>query len=965
MGSIGAASTEFCFDVFKELKVQHVNENIFYSPLTIISALSLVYLGARENTRAQIDKDLERLLNLRQGSRMFLVKWDWLGVEESLPDLLELDKELATTEARDIKKDSEDETKALKNEGRQTKKKEKYKAAERDNCTSLKLHKESSAFGFGRAKRATNTSPKDNGPMKICMKPNHNWKGQLQRAWKCFGSSVQATDLQVHVKCMLIDSRSEERSQTAVYAKEIDLVSQSCSVSKRQPWRAKELLDRFSRFRTMEDLNKANTSFALDFFKHECQEDGDKNILFSPLSISSALATVYLGAKGNTADQMAKVLHFNKAEGTRNVTTTIKMQVYSRTEERLSNQRACFQKTEIGKSDDIHTGFKALNSAINQPTKNYLLKSVNQLYGEKTLPFSKEYLQLAKKYYNAEPQSVDFVGAADETRREINSRVEHQTEGKIKNLLPPGSTDSLTRLVLTNALYFKGNWATKFKAEATRQRPFRVNMHTTKPVPMMYLSDKFNWTYVESVQTDVLELPYVNNDLSMFILLPSDITGLQKLERELTFENLSAWTRPELMEKTKIEVYLPRFTLEETYDLKSTLSRMGIQDAFTEGQADFTGMSEKGELFLSQVFHKCYLEVNEEGAEAAAASSAALASRSLGAAIIFVADHPFLFFIRHNKTKSILFLGSNWKILNNNIELEENKTYVPKTFSFDPEHKQAEDIHSGFKELLTAINKPRSSYSLRSANRIYVDKTFPLLPNLLGSRDVLNSTKLILVNAIYFKAEWEVKFLGGDTDTQPFRLSKNKTKPVKMMYMRNTFPVLIMETMNFKMIELPYVKHELSMFILLPDDIKDSTTGLEQLERELTYEKLSEWTDSKKMTETLVDLYLPKFTMEEKYDLSDKMISMGMHSAFSSNADFSGMAEKGNVMISKVFHKSFVAVDEKGTEAAAVSTVSIVLTSANISQALTFKADHPFHFFIRHNKSKSILFFGRFCSPPE
>ncbi|XP_009633287.1 serpin B10 isoform X1 [Egretta garzetta] len=407
----------------------------------------------------------------------------------------------------------------------------------------------------------------------------------------------------------------------------------------------------------MEALKEANTSFALDFFKHECQEDGDKNILFSPLSISSALATVYLGAKGNTADQMAKVLHFNKAEGARNVTTTIKMQVYSRTEERLSNRCACFQKTEIGKSSNVHAEFKALNFEINEPTKNYLLKSVNQLYGEKTLPFSKEYLQLAKKYYNAEPQSVDFVGAADEIRREINSRVEHQTEGKIQNLLPPGSIDALTRLVLTNALYFKGNWATKFEAEATRQRPFRINTHTTKPVPMMHLSDKFNWTYIESVQTDILELPYVNNDLSMFILLPSDITGLQKLEKELTFENLSAWTSPELMEKMKMEVYLPRFTLEEKYDLKSTLSRMGIQDAFTEGQADFTGMSENGELFLSQVFHKCYLEVNEEGTEAAAASSAALVSRSLGAAIIFVADHPFLFFIRHNKTQSILFLG--------------------------------------------------------------------------------------------------------------------------------------------------------------------------------------------------------------------------------------------------------------------------------------------------------------------
>ncbi|NXS56648.1 PAI2 inhibitor, partial [Brachypteracias leptosomus] len=407
----------------------------------------------------------------------------------------------------------------------------------------------------------------------------------------------------------------------------------------------------------MEALNKANTRFALNFFKHECQEDGDKNILFSPLSISSALATVYLGAKGNTADQMAKVLHFNKAEGARNTTTTIKMQVCYRMEEHLTNQYACFQKTEIGKADNVHAGFKALNFEINQHTKNYMLKSVNEVYGEKSLPFSEEYLQLAKKYYNVEPQSVNFVGAADEIRREINSKVKHQTEGKIQNLLPPGSIDSLTRLVLINAFYFKGNWTTKFEAEATRQRPFRINMHTTKPVPMMYLSDKFNWAYVESVQTDVLELPYLNNDLSMFILLPSDITGLQKLERELTFENLSAWISPELMNKMKMEVYLPRFMLEDKYNLKSTLTRMGIQDAFTEGQADFTGMSENGDLFLSQVFHKCYLEVNEEGTEAAAASSAALASRSLGAAVIFVADHPFLFFIRHNKTKSILFLG--------------------------------------------------------------------------------------------------------------------------------------------------------------------------------------------------------------------------------------------------------------------------------------------------------------------
>ncbi|NWS57793.1 SPB10 protein, partial [Chunga burmeisteri] len=331
----------------------------------------------------------------------------------------------------------------------------------------------------------------------------------------------------------------------------------------------------------------------------------------------------------------------------------------------------------------------------------------------------------------------------------------------------------------------------------------------------------------------------------------------------------------------------------------------------------------------------------------------------------------------------------------------------PKRRRMDPEHKPAEDIHSGFKELMTAINKPRSTYSLRTANRIYVEKTFPLLPryiqlskkyykaaphkvnfktaseqtrkeinawvekqtegkieNLLKTQDVTSTTRLVLVNAIYFKAEWEEKFRASNTNLQPFRLSKNKTKPVKMMYMRHTFPVLIMETMNFKMIELPYTEHELSMFILLPDVIKDSTTGLEQLERELTYEKLSKWTDSKTKTKTLVDLFLPKFRMEDRYDISDNLNSMGMRSAFRSNADFSGMAESDDVHISKVLHKSFVAVDEKGTEAAAATVITDV-TSGPPEPAMQFKVDHPFHFFIRHNKSKSILFYGRFCSPAE
>ncbi|CAM5091603.1 unnamed protein product [Eretmochelys imbricata] len=417
-----------------------------------------------------------------------------------------------------------------------------------------------------------------------------------------------------------------------------------------------------TRFQIMAALNVANTGFALDLFKHECKTQTNTNILFSPWSISTTLATVYLGAKGNTADQMAEVLHFNKVGGTRVDITTIKpRRAYSKMEELLSNPCISVKKANLENSSNIHVGFQALSSEINQPTKNYLLKSVNQLYGEKSSPFNKEYLQSIKKYYHTEPRAVDFMGAAAEVRREINSSVECQTEGKIQALLPVNSVDSLTKLVLVNALYFKGNWAKKFKDGFTKEQPFRMNKNTTKPVQMMIQRGKFNWTYIQRVHTHIVELPYVNDDLSMLILLPDsindDTTGLEMLERDLTYETLSRWTSSEMMEKTEVDVYLPRIKMEESYDLKSTLSSMGMRDAFSQNRADFRGMTEKNDLVLSNVFHKCFVEINEEGTEAAAASAASMPARSLISAIQFAADHPFLFFIRHNKTNTILFFG--------------------------------------------------------------------------------------------------------------------------------------------------------------------------------------------------------------------------------------------------------------------------------------------------------------------
>uniref|UniRef100_K7GFR0 Serpin B10 n=1 Tax=Pelodiscus sinensis TaxID=13735 RepID=K7GFR0_PELSI len=284
----------------------------------------------------------------------------------------------------------------------------------------------------------------------------------------------------------------------------------------------------------MEALNAVNTGFALNLFKHECKTQTSTNILFSPWSISSVMATVYLGAKGNTAAQMAEVLHFSKVGGA-GAATIKPRRAYSKMEELLTYPRITNKKANVENSSNIHAGFQALSFEINQPTKTYLLKSISQLYGERSSPLSKEYLQSIKKYYRTEPRAVDFLGAAEEVRKEINSSVECQTEGKIQALLPAKSLDSLTKLVLVNALYFKGNWAKKFKDEFTKKQPFRMNKHTSKPVQMMCQREKFNWNYIKTVHAHVIELPYVNNDLSMLILLPDDInddtTGLEMVKK--------------------------------------------------------------------------------------------------------------------------------------------------------------------------------------------------------------------------------------------------------------------------------------------------------------------------------------------------------------------------------------------------------------------------------------------------
>ncbi|KAF5908463.1 leukocyte elastase inhibitor-like [Clarias magur] len=375
----------------------------------------------------------------------------------------------------------------------------------------------------------------------------------------------------------------------------------------------------------MESLSHANSTFALDLYRAISAENPNGNLLISPLSISAALCMVYLGARGGTAEEMAKVLSFSSVP-------------------------------------DVHTNFKTLNSTINSPKASYILRLANRLYGEKTFNFLSEYLDSTQKLYQADMQAVDFIKSSEKSRKLMNHWVQEKTEGKIKDILQPGTITTMTRLALVNAIYFKGKWKHVFNTEDTKKMPFKINQNEKKTVQMMYRTEKFLYNYIDEYKLQVLEMPYVGEELSMLVLLPEEsVDGsdpLQKLESKLTINKLTEWTNPEKMDRwTDIVVHLPKIKLEEQYSLKDILSKMGMSSLFQAGAADLTGMSCHGDLFVSSVAHKAFVEVNEEGTEAAAATTVLVTEMCLRSEEHFMADHPFLFFIKHNPTKSILFFG--------------------------------------------------------------------------------------------------------------------------------------------------------------------------------------------------------------------------------------------------------------------------------------------------------------------
>ncbi|XP_061254958.1 serpin B6-like isoform X1 [Bos javanicus] len=373
----------------------------------------------------------------------------------------------------------------------------------------------------------------------------------------------------------------------------------------------------------MDVLSEANGTFALTLLK-KLGKGNWKNVLIAPLSISSALAMVLLGARGNTAAQMCQTLSLNKSSGG---------------------------------GEDVHQGFQNLLCEVNRTDTRYLLRTANRLFGEKTYNFLSSFKDSCRKFYQAEMEELDFVCATEESRKHINTWVAEKTEGKIRDLLSANSVYPMTCLVLVNAIYFKGNWDKQFYKVHTKERPFQVSKNVQKPVQMMFRKSTFKMTYIAEICTQILVLPYVGQELNMVILLPRERTDLNTVEKALTYEKFVMWTKPDMLAEEEVEVFLPRFTLEESYDMECVLRDLGMTDGFNTARADFSGLSCQPGLHLSKVVHKPFVEVTEEGTEAVAASEARIRGLSLRTVPRFCANRPFLFFIQHSSTGAILFCG--------------------------------------------------------------------------------------------------------------------------------------------------------------------------------------------------------------------------------------------------------------------------------------------------------------------
>lgn len=371
-------------------------------------------------------------------------------------------------------------------------------------------------------------------------------------------------------------------------------------------------------------LVEGNSAFAFELYRSLVEERESDNLFYSPYSISLALAMTYAGARGLTEEQMAETLHY------------------------LLPQEA------------LHPAFNTLDQELAQrgegaegkDDEGFRLNIANAIWGQKDYTFRDAFLDTLAENYGAGLRVLDFASAPEESRQIINQWVSEKTEGKIEDLLPKGVIDSMTRMVLTNAIYFNAAWAHPFEEDATQEGPFTLLDGGDVTVPLMRQTESFGYTSGEDYQA--VELPYDGHDLSMVVVLPA-ADAFESFEQSLSVDQIASII--EDLDYQQVTLTMPRFEYESSFSLKETLEALGMRAAFS-GEADFSGMTGDRSLFISEILHKAFVSVDEEGTEAAAATAVVMTeSAAPGQPVEVTIDHPFIFLIRDIETGTILFVG--------------------------------------------------------------------------------------------------------------------------------------------------------------------------------------------------------------------------------------------------------------------------------------------------------------------
>jgi serpin B len=367
----------------------------------------------------------------------------------------------------------------------------------------------------------------------------------------------------------------------------------------------------------VKSLVEGNTDFGVTLYQRLAKEDG--NLFFSPYSISNAFGMCYAGAKGNTAAEMKTTLRFNLGD------------------------------------DRLHPAFRDLIASLDGGGKkrDFQLTIANRLWGQKDYGFAPEFIKTGQAFYGAGLEEVDYIRATEAARKTINTWVEKQTKDKIKELIPQGVLDENSRLVLTNAIYFKAPWLFPFDAKQTKPAKFNVTPDKSIDVPTMHAHHSLRYANLDTLA--VLEMFYGHGETSMLMFLPQKKTTLADLEKQLTAPNLAAWTKK--ISTHLVDLKMPKFKVTKDFALNKVLKDMGMKAAFEPGKADFSGMATREKLYITAVLHKAFVDVHELGTEAAAATAIGVGTTSVPPPATFHVDRPFVFVIRDNPTGTILFMG--------------------------------------------------------------------------------------------------------------------------------------------------------------------------------------------------------------------------------------------------------------------------------------------------------------------